>query len=46
MLNAETYGKRLSFHEDADRVQHFEGVARAVSESKNDLIGGDFLAAG
>ena len=38
MLNAETNGKRLGFHEDAGRVQHGEGVTRAVTEGEDDLM--------
>ena len=37
MLDAHTHGKRLRLHRYALRVQHFECVARAVADRKDDL---------
>ena len=46
VFDAKADGKRLGFHEYAGLVQHFEGVAGAVPERQDDLVGGDFLAIG
>jgi hypothetical protein len=46
MLDAKADGKRLGFHVDAARMQHLEGVARAVAEREDDVIAGERLAAG
>ena len=35
VLDAETDGKRLGFQEHAARVQHFEGIARAVPDGED-----------
>ena len=44
VLDAEANGERLGFHEHTRRMQHLEGVARAVAEGEDDLAGGDFLS--
>ena len=44
VFDAETDGKRLGFHEDAGRVQHGEGVTRAVTEGEDDLMRHDCFA--
>jgi hypothetical protein len=44
VLDAKADREGLGLHADAGPVQHLEGVAGAVTERQNDLIGAQFLA--
>ena len=46
MLDAVADRERLGLHVDAAGVQHREGVARAVTERDDDMVGADLLARG
>jgi hypothetical protein len=45
MLDAQAHGERLRLDPDAAIVEHLEGVARAVADGEDDVIGRNRLAA-
>ena len=43
MLHARADRKRLGDHRNAERVQHFKRVPRAVADGENEALAGDFV---